>query len=123
MKLAPWDDQVWKNDHVTVFRDRYPVAPGHMLFVPNTDEPFAVHLAMTEAHFEGERLVDTGECDGYNIGLNMGSAAGQTVMYPHVHLIPRRQGDCHDPVGGVRNVIPGQGNYRKETYQHPVDTK
>jgi len=40
-------------------------------------------------------------------------AAGQTVMYPHVHLIPRHKGDVADPVGGVRNTIPGKGNYRK----------
>ena len=43
----------------------------------------------------------------------MGESAGQTCMYPHVHLIPRKDGDCEDPVGGVRNVIPGKGNYKK----------
>ena len=117
--MAPWDDQVWNNDHVTVFRDRFPVTPGHMLFVPNIDTPHMVHLAMTEAHLEGDRLVDSGDCDGYNIGLNMGRSAGQTVMYPHVHLIPRRSGDCSDPTGGVRGVIPAQQNYRTGAYQQP----
>lgn len=117
--LAPWDDIMWQNDYVTVFRDRYPVTPGHMLFVPNSDEPRAVHVAMTEAHLEGERLVDIGDCDGYNLGLNTGSAAGQTVMYPHVHLIPRRSGDCSDPTGGVRGVIPSQQNYKISGYKQP----
>ena len=47
------------------------------------------------------------------IGQNIGEAAGQTVMYPHVHLIPRRAGDMDDPRGGVRHVIPEKGNYKK----------
>ena len=117
--IAPWDDQVWQNDYVTVFRDRYPVTPGHTLFVPRSDDPHMVHRAMSEAHFEGERLIREGDCDGYNIGLNRGGAAGQTVMYPHVHLIPRRSGDCTDPTGGVRGVIPGQQNYKRPGYQQP----
>lgn len=111
--IAPWDDLVWQDFHVAVFRDRYPVTPGHLLFVPKYNTPSIINEAFHSAQFEGNRLVDAGECDGYNIGLNMGAAAGQTVMYPHVHLIPRRHGDCEDPVGGVRNVIPGKGNYKK----------
>jgi diadenosine tetraphosphate (Ap4A) HIT family hydrolase len=48
---------------------------------------------------------------GCNIGVNVGSVAGQTVGHVHVHLIPRYDGDVEDPTGGVRNVIPGKGNY------------
>jgi diadenosine tetraphosphate (Ap4A) HIT family hydrolase len=48
--------------------------------------------------------------------MNCGTAAGQTVMYPHIHMIPRRHGDVEDPVGGVRGVIPGQANYKKPDY-------
>lgn len=118
--IAPWDDVAWRNDYVTVFRDRYPVTPGHCLFVPCSDEAHMIHRALIEAQMQGDRLVAAGDCDGYNIGLNIGQSAGQTVMYPHVHLIPRRQGDCTDPVGGVRNVIAGQGNYHSDRYQTPV---
>ena len=117
--MAPWDDRVWNNDYVTVFRDRFPVTPGHMLFVPNVDSPHIIQQAMAEAQIEGERLVETGDCDGYNIGFNQGRSAGQTVMYPHVHLIPRRAGDCSDPTGGVRGVIPAQQNYKTSAYQKP----
>ena len=49
--------------------------------------------------------------DGYNIGMNCGAAAGQTIFHLHVHLIPRYRGDASDPRGGVRNSIPGKGNY------------
>jgi diadenosine tetraphosphate (Ap4A) HIT family hydrolase len=48
---------------------------------------------------------------GYNIGVNIGAVSGQTVSHVHVHLIPRFAGDVADPVGGVRNVIPGRGHY------------
>lgn len=49
--------------------------------------------------------------DGYNIGMNCGAAAGQTIFHLHVHLIPRYDGDVTDPRGGVRNAIPGKGDY------------
>ena len=67
----------------------------------------------------GRRMVERNDCDAFNIGINMGKSAGQTVMYPHVHLIPRRTGDCADPVGGVRGVIHGQANYKSGGYQIP----
>jgi diadenosine tetraphosphate (Ap4A) HIT family hydrolase len=76
-------------------------------------------IILGTALITGQQMVARGECDAFNIGLNMGPAAGQTVMYPHVHLIPRKQGDCLDPVGGVRGVIAGQANYKTETYQQP----
>jgi len=51
--------------------------------------------------------------DAYNIGVNEGEAAGRTIPHLHIHIIPRFYGDVKDQVGGVRNVIPGMGNYRK----------
>jgi len=118
-KLAPWDDLVWEDFHVSVFRDRYPVTAGHLLFVPKYNNSHMIREAFFSAQIEGDKLVDSGACEGYNIGLNMGESAGQTVMYPHVHLIPRRRGDCVDPTGGVRGVIPAQQNYRTGQYQQP----
>lgn len=112
--VAPWDLEVPElcNQHVKVFKDRYPVTEGHLLFVPkaNTDEHILV--AMGNAWVVGRERVERGEYQGFNIGININKVAGQTVMYPHVHLIPRREGDCADPTGGVRNVIPGKGNYK-----------
>ena len=117
--VAPWDDLVSEDFHVVIFRDRYPVTPGHLLFVPVYNSEGVIRDALGDAVREGERMVADGECDAFNVGLNMGTAAGQTVMYPHVHLIPRRTGDCADPVGGVRGVIPGQANYKTNTYCNP----
>ena len=117
--IAPWDDLVWQDFHVAVYRDRFPVTVGHLLFVPKYNTPGVINEALNSAMFEGNRLVDAGECSAFNVGINMGQDAGQTVMYPHVHLIPRRAGDCADPVGGVRGVITGQANYKSSAYQQP----
>jgi len=117
--VAPWQDIHMDLGDVKVYRDRYPVTPGHLLFVPDRDAPGAITEAFRLAYLMGEAMIRRGECVAFNIGLNKNSEAGQTVMYPHVHLIPRRVGDCEDPVGGVRGVIPGQANYRTERYQQP----
>ena len=116
---APWNDLAWQDVNIVVYRDRFPVTRGHLLFVPRENTPGLIREAMTSALWEGNRMVDAGECEGYNVGINAGVAAGQTVMYPHVHLIPRRVGDCADPTGGVRGVIFGQQNYRAAGYQQP----
>ncbi len=121
-KVAPWDLEVERlsDFHVAVFRDRYPVARGHLLFVPQYNTDDVIRDCFETAMREGRRMVDAGECDAFNVGINIGAAAGQTVMYPHVHLIPRRSGDCADPVGGVRGVISGQANYKAGGYQQPT---
>jgi diadenosine tetraphosphate (Ap4A) HIT family hydrolase len=117
--LAPWDDLADDLQGVRVFRDRFPVTLGHLLFVPESDQPALITQCFQLAYLRGQAMVRRGECDAFNVGMNIGAAAGQTVMYPHIHLIPRRAGDCEDPVGGVRGVITGQANYRKSGYQQP----
>ena len=120
--VAPWDLAVERlsDFHVAVFEDRYPVTQGHLLFVPQYNTDDVILDCVETAMREGRRMVRDGECEAFNIGINMGEAAGQTVMYPHVHLIPRRHGDCADPVGGVRGVIAGQANYKATGYQQPA---
>ena len=120
--VAPWDLKVgeYSDYHVSVFQDRFPVAKGHLLFVPQYNTDDVIMDCFESAMRHGRRMVENKECDAFNIGINMGQAAGQTVMYPHVHLIPRRAGDCADPVGGVRGVIAGQANYKTSGYQKPA---
>ena len=120
--MAPWDQQLQElsDFHITVFEDRYPVTRGHLLFVPNYNTDAVIIDCMESAMLYGRRLVEQGNCEGFNIGINMGTAAGQTVMYPHVHFIPRRHGDTANPVGGVRGVIFGQADYKATGYQLPL---
>jgi diadenosine tetraphosphate (Ap4A) HIT family hydrolase len=100
--------------------DAFPVSPGHLLVVPRRhvatwfDATDVERTAILKALDEAKALVDGRERpDGYNIGINVGRAAGQTVFHLHVHLIPRSVGDVDDPRGGVRHVIPDKGNYLK----------
>lgn len=117
--IAPWEDLTVDLGSVKVFRDRYPVTIGHRLFVPAVNDLGTITECFRQAYIYGEVLVQHGHCDAFNVGMNCGASAGQTVMYPHVHCIPRRQGDCVDPVGGVRGVIAHQKNYRSEQYRDP----
>lgn len=114
MKLneTPWRKKIHETEDYIVFEDGFPVTEGHLLFVPKQDQIENLVHCWRAAHEWGERWVLEEYCDGYNIGQNIGTAAGQTVMYSHVHLIPRRYGDMQDPRGGVRYVIPEKGNYR-----------
>jgi len=101
--------------------DGFPVSPGHTLvvtrrLVPTWDEASdAERAALLElVEVVRARLKQTHAPDGFNIGVNVGSAAGQTVMHLHVHLIPRYHGDTPNPRGGVRHCIPGRGDYTTE---------
>jgi diadenosine tetraphosphate (Ap4A) HIT family hydrolase len=110
---VPWTNPVQEDFHVVVYRDNYPVTEGHLLFVPKCNTVGVLRDVLEDAIKHGIQKVNEGEWDGFNIGMNVGKAAGQTIDWPHVHLIPRRQGDMDDPRGGVRHVIPSKGNYRK----------
>jgi diadenosine tetraphosphate (Ap4A) HIT family hydrolase len=108
--------------------DAYPVTEGHALVLPKR------HVASFFALAEPEQqacwlLVDRVQFllrkrfgpDGFNVGVNVGNAAGQTVPHAHIHVIPRRAGDAEDPTGGVRNVIPDKGNYLDAAAGAPDD--
>lgn len=110
---APWDILITEDFHVKVFADKYPVTDGHVLYVPKYNTVAVLMDAFEDAVRFGKTQVEIGMWDGFNVGFNYGQAAGQTVDWPHVHLIPRRKGDMEDPTGGVRHVIPEKGNYRK----------
>lgn len=98
--------------------DKYPVNPGHLLILTRRhvatwfDATAAEQAALLALVDEGRRLLDARHGpDGYNIGINVGPVAGQTVMHLHIHLIPRYLGDVSDPRGGVRGVIPARQSY------------
>ena len=98
--------------------DAYPVSPGHTLIVPRRHVADLFSLTDQEQSelwsllLPVKRLLDDGyHPAGYNIGVNAGQAAGQTVAHVHVHVIPRYEGDVPDPRGGVRWVLPGHADY------------
>lgn len=107
----PWTDVVQKTKTYYVFQDKYPVTEGHVLFVPKDSTWENLADCYKAAYMWGHGWVQDGFCDAFNVGQNVGPAAGQTIEYPHVHLIPRRAGDTENPSGGVRGVIPEKRNY------------
>jgi diadenosine tetraphosphate (Ap4A) HIT family hydrolase len=110
---APWTDVFLDTREFTVYNDLYPVTPGHALVVPKENTVENIQKCFKFAQEMGNMNVeaDSNPITGYNIGINMGESAGQTCMYPHVHLIFRRDGDMEDPKGGVRGVVPSKQKY------------
>ncbi len=100
--------------------DSFPVTDGHVLLIPKRhvatwfDATAEEHLELISAiDVAREKILARFKPDGFNIGVNVGGAAGQTIFHLHLHVIPRYRGDVEDPTGGVRNVIPSKGNYLK----------
>jgi diadenosine tetraphosphate (Ap4A) HIT family hydrolase len=102
-------------------RDTHPVSDGHALVIPRRhvasffDTTPAERQAMLELLDEAKTLIDGAHHpDGYNLGINDGAAAGQSVMHVHLHVIPRYRGDKSDPRGGVRWVLPEKAVYKRK---------
>jgi diadenosine tetraphosphate (Ap4A) HIT family hydrolase len=98
--------------------DSFPLTRGHALVVPRRHVPSFFELtqderlAILELLDKAKAAVDAQHApDGYNVGINDGVAAGQTVMHVHLHLIPRYKGDADDPRGGVRWIFPRKADY------------
>lgn len=109
--IAPWKEIEYRCNDFWVFADGFPVSTGHLLFVPVMKTPSCLYKCFEAAYKWGCDGVEDGKWSGFNIGQNVGEVAGQTVNYPHVHMIPRRLNDTEDPRGGIRNCIPTKGNY------------
>ncbi len=104
---------------IAAFKDGFPVSPGHYLLTPlrHTADWFSLSYRETMDTVDlldvlRKKLLDADDTiTGFNIGMNCGESAGQTVFHQHTHLIPRRDGDTPNPRGGVRGVIPSQMTY------------
>lgn len=122
---------VMANDHAIAIYDTHPVTPGHALIIPNRhmvsffeatkEERVALldllsdmrELLLHAPHYPFDNGANLPVPDGFNIGINDGTVAGQTIMHLHVHLIPRHAGDSSDPRGGVRRIMPDKAPYWK----------
>jgi diadenosine tetraphosphate (Ap4A) HIT family hydrolase len=108
------------NDLCKAFLDKYSVTEGHTLVVPKRH--VSDYFEMSEAErtaandllrIRRKQLMESdNSIQGFNVGMNCGESAGQTIKHGHIHLIPRRFGDMDNPEGGVRGVIPGKARYR-----------
>ena len=112
------DNIVLKNKLAYARYDNYPVSNGHLLIMPyrHVMNHFETNkqekLDLLDLLDKSKKLLDDQfSPDGYNIGINCGKAAGQTIMHMHIHLIPRYHGDVDNPEGGVRHVIPNKAKY------------
>jgi ATP adenylyltransferase len=112
---------VAENELAYAIRDGFPVTEGHTLIIPKRHTLDYFGLVPSEVHAinalmtEQKDLLSLGDAsvEGFNIGMNCGEVAGQTVFHCHVHLIPRRKGDVENPRGGVRHMIAGKGHYNE----------
>ena len=115
----PAERIVAENELALAFRDGFPVTPLHTLVIPkrHAADYFALHQSEVTAInrlLQSQRLdllKRDGSIEGFNVGINSGEVAGQTIFHTHVHLIPRRSGDVDEPRGGIRHLIPGKGSY------------
>ena len=111
--------KIFEDDLFIVIRDAYPVTKLHSLIIPKRCIPSYFDLNEQELIrlqklIEDQRnliLEEDKEVTAFNLGINDGIDAGQTIMHCHIHLIPRRAGDAENPRGGVRGVIPEKQNY------------
>ena len=111
-----------ENDYAYVINDAFPITEMHALIIPkrhvktyfdlNADELGACHDLLN--NMRAGILDEDSSVEGFNIGMNNGTVAGQTIDHCHIHLIPRREGDVINATGGVRNLIPGMGDYLKD---------
>lgn len=111
-------DPLLSNDLAVVVRDKFAVSPGHVLILPvrHVSDYFVTtkleRAAIEKLLFQARAMLERQYSpDGYNIGINVGREAGQTITHVHVHLIPRYRGDLEDPRGGIRGVIPNKRIY------------
>jgi diadenosine tetraphosphate (Ap4A) HIT family hydrolase len=110
---------VTENTLAFAVRDGFPVTEGHTLLIPKRHAADYFELSQAEINAINQLMVQQQEflqksdksIEGFNIGMNCGEVAGQTIFHCHVHLIPRRKGDVENPRGGVRHVIAGKGYY------------
>lgn len=114
----PQSEKIAESDLCFAMFDGFPVSKGHVLVIPKrhvadyfdlTDEEIMAMQHMMK-EIKG-RLDEEFSPDGYNVGINVNEAAGQTVFHVHMHLIPRYRGDVENPRGGVRGVIPHKQKY------------
>ena len=117
------NDIIKENEFAYATFDSYPVSKLHCLIIPkrhvneyfelSKEEVIGCDQLIKKIKIEVENNDKT--IKGFNIGINSGKEAGQSIMHCHIHLIPRREGDVENPQGGVRGVIPSKQHYIRKS--------
>ena len=105
------DTPIMETDFTYVFDDRYPCVEGHKLFIPKENNAHFLGRSYGFAYDYGNEQIKKGNIKGFNIGMNIGLCAGQTIMWPHIHFIPRNDKDAKY-IGGMRHAHPG-GDHKR----------
>jgi len=110
--------RIFENEYFFIIKDKYPVSPGHVLIISKElrRDYFELseneRLNLSNVINKAKEIIESEHTpNGYNIGMNCGETAGQTVFHFHCHVIPRFKGDMQSPEGGVRHCIAGKGYY------------
>jgi ATP adenylyltransferase len=111
--------KIEENELAYAILDGFPVTPYHTLIIPKRHVSTYFEITRSESNAchslinKAKRFIEKedSEVSGFNIGINNGESAGQTILHCHIHLIPRRKNDVEKPRGGIRNIIPGKGDY------------
>ena len=110
--------KIIENENAFAIYDGFPISKGHVLVIPKrvvaeifdlNDEEYSSCFNLVKD--VKKILEEEFKPDGFNIGINNGEKAGQTIFHAHIHVIPRYSGDVDNPRGGIRHVIPGKGDY------------
>jgi len=101
----PWKDVHYDNQWYCSFNSPDPISPGHLIYAPKDLNASSLAAAFKAAYDVGEFMVKTKQWDGFNLGLNYGESAGQNTNWPHLHLIPRFDGDIPNPKGGIKTIL------------------
>ena len=105
------DTPKFENEFTGVFKDKYPCVKGHTLFIPKKDTAEFIGESYKLAYYCGKECIKECKMKGFNVGMNIGDCAGQTILWPHIHFIPRHDGDA-EKKGGLRYAHPG-ADHRK----------
>ncbi len=117
--LLSTSEILFENIESISIKDKYPVVKDHVLIIPkrhvssffNLTTPEKNHCILMLDIIKDYLLEKDKTITGFNVGFNDGTDAGQTIFHCHIHVIPRRKNDVLNPVGGIRNIIPGKGIY------------
>ena len=116
------DTPIFENEFTGVFKDKYPCVKGHTLFIPKKDTAEFIGESYKRAYYCGKEWIKAGKMKGFNVGMHIGDCAGHTILWPHIHFIPRHDGDA-EKKGGLRYAHPGADHFEYYSQNDSYESK